>query len=373
MADASHPFDARRRRPRDWGEAFSNLPLDTPPLSVWSNIAARLDATEAAAAQVSPSGDANEQAAALAAVARAPMPAARRHVRMRTWLALAASLSALALLPMLWSGSRQSNAVSPAAVATTPPVRTTPADAQPAPDASLRGRDRRSAKAMPSASSNPLAANRTAMAAVAATVEPATDRIVPDQTIADQAVIGRAVTAPAVIDRAVLDAAPQLADASAPASANPPLRVPREASAADTSGTTPAASPNAIASAAPARSTDSATLPPNAVLVGDTDADATASEMELLYAASAQLETLLTYTRDPRVETGPAAALSSEIHTRLAKIDARLAQPGLSSNEQFALWHARVGTLRQAVAVESELRALSAEGRGYEGKLVEVY
>jgi hypothetical protein len=139
--------------------------------------------------------------------------------------------------------------------------------------------------------------------------------------------------------------------------------------------TSPAPSPNNIASASAGAHSADATeaLPPNAVLVGDTDADATTREMEMLYAASAQLETLLTYTRDPRVETGPAAALSSEIHTRLAKIDARLAQPGLSSNEQFALWHARVGTLRQAVAVESELRALSAEGRGYEGKLVEVY
>jgi hypothetical protein len=113
-------------------------------------------------------------------------------------------------------------------------------------------------------------------------------------------------------------------------------------------------------------------VPANAVLVGDVDADATGREMEMLYSASAQLETLLAYTRDPRVETGPAAALSSQIHSRLAKIDARLSLPDLSAREQYALWQARVGTLRQAVAFESELRALAAEGQGYEGQLVEV-
>jgi hypothetical protein len=295
---------------------------------------------------------------------------------MRTWLALAASLSALALLPMLWSGLRQQEGLAPAAVKTIAPVRATPAEAQPAADATLRGIDRRSAKAMPSASSErpaPSAANRTATATATAMTVP-----VVGQAVADQTGVGRAIIDQAGIARATLDAAPQLADVSAPASANAPLREPATVETAanrTATDTSPAPSPNNIASASAGAHSADATeaLPPNAVLVGDTDADATTREMEMLYAASAQLETLLTYTRDPRVETGPAAALSSEIHTRLAKIDARLAQPGLSSNEQFALWHARVGTLRQAVAVESELRALSAEGRGYEGKLVEVY
>ncbi len=68
MADASHPFDARRRRPNGWSDAFANLPLETPPLSVWAQIEARLDASadNAAAASV------NDAAAATALPNPAP-------------------------------------------------------------------------------------------------------------------------------------------------------------------------------------------------------------------------------------------------------------------------------------------------------------
>jgi hypothetical protein len=94
--------------------------------------------------------------------------------------------------------------------------------------------------------------------------------------------------------------------------------------------------------------------------------------LESLYAASAQLETLLTLTRDTRVESGPAAALAGGFDAELALIDARLAEPGLDPTEQRTLWRARVDTLQQASSFEAHQRLLSSEGRRYEGALVSV-
>jgi hypothetical protein len=94
--------------------------------------------------------------------------------------------------------------------------------------------------------------------------------------------------------------------------------------------------------------------------------------LESLYAASAQLETLLTLTRDTRVESGPAAALAGGFDAELALIDARLAEPGLDPAEQRTLWRARVDTLQDASSFEAHQRLLSSEGRRYEGALVSV-
>jgi hypothetical protein len=94
--------------------------------------------------------------------------------------------------------------------------------------------------------------------------------------------------------------------------------------------------------------------------------------LESLYAASAKLETLLTLTRDTRVESGPAAALASGFDADLALIDARLAEPGLDPAEQRTLWRARVDTLKDASSFETHQRLLSAEGRRHEGALVSV-
>jgi hypothetical protein len=309
MADASHPFDARRRRPRDWGEAFANLPLETPPLSAWSEIAARLD------------GDAEANPAqAIVATLATPTPAtsprpAKRALSTRGWLALAASLSALALVPLFWSGKRDASHATGLAHRVAP--LTDEAAHRQTATASNTQRDTpmREAGARDIAGDSPVATvvavNRSESVKPLASV---------DQRMR--------------LDRVALESAPQVTSMAVVAAAMP--------------------------------------LPANVVLIGEADTDAASREMEVLYAASAQLETLLAYTRDPRVETGPAAALSSDIHTRLAKIDAQLAKPGLSNHEQYVLWQARVGTLHQAVSVESELRALSAEGQGYEGQLVEV-
>jgi hypothetical protein len=103
-----------------------------------------------------------------------------------------------------------------------------------------------------------------------------------------------------------------------------------------------------------------------------TPAPGAEESIESLYTASAQLETLLTLTRDTRVESGPAAALAGGLDTELALIDARLAEPGLDPAEQRTLWRARVDTLRDASTFETHQRLLSAEGRRYEGALVSV-
>lgn len=339
MADASYPFDARRRRPRDWGEALASLPLETPPLSVWTQIEARLDAADRAAS------DAAATECAVGGAIERPIDAANggasRHRRaalsLRGWMALAASLSALALLPAIWFAGRDDGAGASPVVAH---ASTAPSIAAPA--SPNRG----------SVAVSPVDAARAAAATpqVASLVRPreATEHlsIVPPTDAAHEA---SAMAAPETVSEPTL---PPLASV-APPTASPLAPIPSETSVDATN--------------------ERDALPPGAVLVGDVDADVTGREMEMLYAASAQLETLLTYTRDPRVETGPAAALASQIHTRLAKIDARLAMPGLSDGEQYALWRARVGTLRQAVAFESEQRALAAEGQVYEGELVEVY
>lgn len=99
------------------------------------------------------------------------------------------------------------------------------------------------------------------------------------------------------------------------------------------------------------------------------DAD---TALETLYTASAQLETLLTYARDTRVESGPAAALAGAFDAELATIDAQLAQPGLATAEQRALWQARVDTLQRSAGFESTLRLLAADGGRLDGALVSI-
>ncbi|MFZ2753591.1 MAG: hypothetical protein WAZ48_09095 [Lysobacteraceae bacterium] len=100
--------------------------------------------------------------------------------------------------------------------------------------------------------------------------------------------------------------------------------------------------------------------------------DDTGTTLETLYTASAQLETLLSFARDTRVESGPAAALASAFDAELATIDAQLAQPGLAVGEQRALWRARVDTLQRSAGFESNLRLLAADGGRLDGALVSI-
>jgi hypothetical protein len=343
MADASHPFDARRRRPRDWGEALAALPLETPPLSVWTQIETRLGAADRAAhdeALADPIDHAVDDASRPQAAPSAQPRRRRGALPLGGWMALAAAVSALAILPALWFVGRESHDDRSPIVARAPNV------ASPSPTASPAER----AAAPTTASTSDAARVATAAAQLASAVPPRARTSETSAIPTDRAQAS-------VLPPQTIDAAPT---ASQIASVAPQSPSPLAPSATVQDGMQDATNVRDA-------------LPPGAVLVGDVDADVTGSEMEMLYAASAQLETLLTYTHDPRVESGPAAALASQIHTRLAKIDARLAMPGLSDDEQHALWRARVGTLRQALAFESEQRALAAEGQTYEGELVEVY
>lgn len=115
-----------------------------------------------------------------------------------------------------------------------------------------------------------------------------------------------------------------------------------------------------------------ASAPSDAESAAVASEDASGPTLESLYAASTQLETLLALTRDTRVESGPAAALAGALDAELATIDAQLAQPGLETLQQRALWQARVDTLRHATDFETQQRVLSAQGRSYEGALVRV-
>lgn len=154
--------------------------------------------------------------------------------------------------------------------------------------------------------------------------------------------------------------------------AGPAVEVPR-ATAPRVASTAPVRDVRrARGSARPAMRTDAARAPSTAT----TDAiDAPAADprgLDTLYATSRDLEALLEATRDPRVASGPAAALASEYDATLASIDARLADPALSREETAALWQARVTTLRQATGFETSQRVLAARGDSYDGALVRV-
>ena len=265
MADAS-----RSTHPSGWNDAFAACLLEAPPASAWPAIAAQLH---------------------------------RRAQRTRhlTWLALAASLSAIVALPLVWQLRDTAGGNAPAPTPVTAAAHSSGKSASPSisPDAS----------------------------------DTAIDQTSPDAI---------ATRAPSAETRpAATAAAPPVRAAEAP------RRHRRER---------PAASGHALAT------TDGDQSP-------STDANA---DLEALYAASAQLETLLALTRDTRAESGPAAALASALDAALATIDARLAEPGLDTSQQEALWQARVDTLRQATDFETQQRVLSAQGRRYEGALVRI-
>jgi len=64
--------------------------------------------------------------------------------------------------------------------------------------------------------------------------------------------------------------------------------------------------------------------------------------------------------------------VGADLDRELARIDARLRQPGLDAPAQLALWRARVDTLRAAVGFESTRRWLAVHGERYDGALVRV-
>ena len=273
MADASRSAHSTGSPPFDWSDAFATLPSEAPPASAWPAIAAQLDHE-------------------------------KTQARKRTWMALAASLFALTLLPVAWM---LRDAERDPAVVTTLPDKIA----------------------------------RTPNAAVPSTTIVADDPGVDPSSIASPD--DRSAARSADRSAKTLSIA---ANVTRPAHAHKA----RRSAARAQPRTTPALSVANIAQA-------------------QDDADTT---LETLYSASAQLETLLSFARDTRVESGPAAALASAFDAELATIDAQLAQPGLAAGEQRALWQARVDTLQRSAGFESNLRLLAADGGRLDGALVSI-
>lgn len=96
------------------------------------------------------------------------------------------------------------------------------------------------------------------------------------------------------------------------------------------------------------------------------------SELDQLYAESAQLEALLALARDDRVASGTAVALGDAFDARVAGIDAALTQPDIDAARRTALWRERVDAMRQLASFESTQRLLAARGERYDAMLVSV-
>jgi hypothetical protein len=100
--------------------------------------------------------------------------------------------------------------------------------------------------------------------------------------------------------------------------------------------------------------------------------DPAATDLEPLYAQSAQLESLLAMARDDRVASGTSAALSDGLDARVASIDAALVEPGLDAQQRAELWRQRVDALQQLVGIETTQRLYAARGETYQAALVSI-
>lgn len=120
----------------------------------------------------------------------------------------------------------------------------------------------------------------------------------------------------------------------------------------------------------PARQASGPTRPPPVAAATRPSGDADA--LARLQAESARLEALLDYARDPRVASGTAAAIATELDARVAVIDAALMRPGLPPQRQAELWRERVQVLRTFAGFESTRRWLAANGQRYDAALVRV-
>lgn len=100
---------------------------------------------------------------------------------------------------------------------------------------------------------------------------------------------------------------------------------------------------------------------------------ATPASLDALQAESALLETLLAHAHDGSVTTGAADAMAAGLESRLAAVDAALADPGLDPARELALWKARVRALESLVSLEGTRRWLAANGERYDAQLVQVH
>ena len=241
----------------------------------------------------------------------------RARTRWPAWLAAAAVLAMAAVVP--W---RLSTETAPRPDATAPAAGRT---ATPGPA---------SVAAHVSADPRPLASEAGAGTPTAGETSPADD----------------GATAPETRSVASADAGTRDSDATVAAP-----RTPRPA---------PADTRQRVAAAPPAR--DRAAAP-----------DTPASELEGLYAESAQLEALVALARHQRVATtGTAAALAGQYDAQVAGIDARLValatRPDAGGDERVRLWRERVDALRRLASFESTPRLFAAHGERYDAMLVSI-
>jgi len=271
MPDAS----SHRTLPSSWGEAFAALPPEAPPAGGWARLARAL-------------------------------PEHRRQ-RWPAWVALAAALALIAIVPLRWS--------RPDAPAATAPLVRAPATAP-------------------------------AKIAAAQPAPASTNRVPADGGGASPS-------------NKVTGASRDVATITSPAS---------ESGRSPAAESATATQPDAGTTGAPRLATVDA--PPRESI----EAPATPSELERLYAESAQLEALLALAREGRgeVANGAVAMLSDDLATRVSRIDAALMLPSLASERRLALWRDRVDALRQAAAFESTQRLLAARGEQYDAMLVSI-
>jgi len=258
-----------------------------------------------------------------------------RRRRRAGWLALAAALGAIALLPM--------RSVVPPALVGLEMMR----PAAPAP-ASATPSDGRTSAGGPQA------------AVALSTPATSNTRMRPTPVPGP-----RAAQSPPLPK--VVAAAPKVVLAGAPTPQN------TSGTAAATTGVSDLVP--AVPTADPALA-DPTALPDTALAFATPDSGAAnlpvTTELDRLQRESAQLETLLAFVRDDRVVNGVAAALAADMQAQVAQIDAALGQTLPSSAQASALWRQRLQALRQLTDFESGQRLLSAHGSAYDPVLVAV-
>jgi hypothetical protein len=307
--------------PADWGDAFAALPMEAPSAPGWARVAAALDA--------------------------------RGRSRWPLWLATAAALALVALVPLQRSRQEDKKVDARPLAAASEPVR----------------------KSRPAA-----------IDATPAATAPSGNRPLPPGHPADSAVASRLPTSPSIDAPAATVAAFPRVRGNAHSRKPGPITTasttrehamaarlpPRTRARADAGATDAASTLPAVAaddgSAAPGQS------------VGPVDAGTTASatpeslspELDRLHAESAQLEALVALARDGRMSTGAVAALGAELQAQVARIDAALAEPSPTPEQRLGLWRDRVAALRELAGFETTQRLLAARGEQYDGMLVSV-
>ena len=84
--------------------------------------------------------------------------------------------------------------------------------------------------------------------------------------------------------------------------------------------------------------------------------------LKALQDESAQLETLIAWSRNDAVELGSMGTLSDAVEQRVATIDALLARSDLDPEAALPLWQERVLRLRQLLDFETTQQLLAANG-----------